>query len=95
MTGEGELNGQTANGKTPMGVALTAKRLGLPVFAVAGSIAPDVKSLDDMGIDAAISLVPRPMTLEDAISNALPLLQDAGERLARLVRAASTINAAG
>jgi glycerate kinase len=38
LTGEGSLDSQTAAGKTPWGVALAAKRAGLPTIAFAGRI---------------------------------------------------------
>jgi len=36
VTGEGSLDGQTLEGKTPAGIARLARKLGKPVFAVAG-----------------------------------------------------------
>ncbi|MBM3214883.1 glycerate kinase [Candidatus Poribacteria bacterium] len=91
VTGEGELNRQTAFGKTPMGVAQAAKRRGLPVFALAGTIAPDADVIYNVGIDAVIPIVPGPFTLESAIRDARSLLTNASERLARLIRAASGV----
>jgi len=91
VTGEGELNRQTAYGKTPMGVAQAAKRHGLPVFAVAGTIAADADVLYDVGIDAMFPIVAGPVTLEAAIRDAGRLVTEAGERLARLIRTASAI----
>ncbi|MGM9649100.1 MAG: glycerate kinase [Butyricicoccaceae bacterium] len=38
VTGEGCLDGQTAFGKTPAGVAAAAKRYGVPVIALAGKL---------------------------------------------------------
>ena len=89
--GEGELNRQTAYGKTPMGVAQAAKRNGVPVFAVAGTIAPDAEALYGIGIDAMFPIVAGPVTLESAIRDAGRLVANAGERLARLIRTASGI----
>lgn len=91
VTGEGELNRQTAYGKTPLGVAQAAKRHGLPVFAVAGSIAADAHELYEFGIDAMFPVVPGPLTLEIALRDARRLVTEAAERLARIVRAALAI----
>lgn len=91
VTGEGELNRQTAYGKTPLGVAQAAKRHGLPVFAVAGAIAADAYELYEVGIDAMFPIVPGPVTLETAIRDARRLVVEAAERLARIIRAASAI----
>jgi glycerate 2-kinase len=41
ITGEGSLDRQTLEGKTPAGVALLARRLGKPVFAIVGRASED------------------------------------------------------
>lgn len=67
ITGEGHLDQQTLYGKTPLGVAKRAKRYGVPVIAVAGALTADLAQLKTLGIDAAFSICPRTMTLEEAI----------------------------
>lgn len=86
ITGEGSIDGQTAFGKTVSGVASAAKRFGVPVIAIAGTIQPGAEALIDNGVDAFFAIVDRPMSLEEAMSQALPLLEKAGERMMRLVR---------
>ncbi|MBI3923194.1 MAG: glycerate kinase, partial [Armatimonadetes bacterium] len=86
ITGEGSIDGQTAFGKTVSGVATAAKRFGVPVIAIAGTIQPGAEVLIDNGVDAFFAIVDRPMSLEEAMSQALPLLEKAGERIMRLVR---------
>ncbi|GIX07788.1 MAG: glycerate kinase [Candidatus Poribacteria bacterium] len=87
ITGEGELNGQTARGKAPLGVAQTAKRFGIPVVALVGSIAPDAGTVFSLGIDSAMTLVPGPVPLEQAMERTAHYLANAAERLARLLSA--------
>jgi glycerate kinase len=41
ITGEGSLDRQTLEGKTPAGVALLARKLGKPVFAIVGHASED------------------------------------------------------
>jgi len=41
ITGEGSLDRQTLEGKTPAGVALLARKLGKPVFAIVGRASED------------------------------------------------------
>ena len=41
ITGEGSLDRQTLEGKTPAGVAQLARKLGKPVFAIVGRVAED------------------------------------------------------
>ena len=82
ITGEGQINAQTKRGKTPMGVAQAAKKRGLPVFALAGSVEAKRRELAEIGIDAAFSIVPGPMSMDAAIKRGEALLADAAERLA-------------
>ncbi|WML39775.1 glycerate kinase [Neobacillus sp. OS1-2] len=70
ITGEGKIDGQTIFGKTPIGVAKTAKRYGVPVVALAGNMADDSTVVHDYGIDAVFSIVPGVVLLEDAFKNA-------------------------
>lgn len=83
ITGEGRLDGQTVQGKTPHGVAMAAKEFGLPVLAVAGGLGPGYRTIFEAGIDAATSIVPGPMTLDEALARAPELIADATERILR------------
>jgi glycerate kinase len=83
LTGEGRIDGQTINGKTPWGVAREAKKLGLPVLAVAGGLGPGVEAFFDQ-IDGIMPIVDKPMSLEEAIRNARILVTEATERLMRI-----------
>jgi glycerate kinase len=83
ITGEGRLDSQSASGKTPVGVARIAKRLGVPVIAVAGTLAPGFESVYAHGVGTAFSILTEPMSLEDAQDQTLPLLRATAERIAR------------
>jgi glycerate kinase len=85
ITAEGSLDGQTPYGKIPAEVALRAKRHGLPVIVLAGTIGKGVRVNFDHGIDAFASILTRPCTLEDAIANAGKLLVRAAEDVLRMV----------
>ncbi|MEX1058610.1 MAG: glycerate kinase, partial [Natronospirillum sp.] len=87
VTGEGRLDSQTAQGKTPMGVASIARQAGVPVIALGGSVAEDAGVLLDQGIDALFGSVQRPMALNDALADAAGNL----ERLAHNVAATLAI----
>ena len=87
FTGEGQIDFQTASGKTPMGVAQEAQKKGIPVFVLAGSIGNGIDILYDYGITSVHSIVNGPMTLEEAIGNAAPLLEQAAEQVIRTFRA--------
>lgn len=88
ITGEGRMDAQTLNGKTPMGVAKIAKAAGVPVVAIAGSLGPGYQALYDAGIVSAFSLVSGPSTLAQACHDAASLLEDRAQDILRLWLAA-------
>jgi glycerate kinase len=85
ITGEGKIDRQTIYGKTPIGVARTAKKYGIPVIAFAGNIGSDSHVVYDNGIDALMSIISYPMTLDTAMERSKELLADSAERAIRLV----------
>lgn len=70
ITGEGRIDSQTIHGKTPMGVAQTAKLYDLPVIGIAGSLASDCNVVHQHGIDAVFSVVPGAVDLPSALKQA-------------------------
>lgn len=84
ITAEGSLDSQTLEGKTPHGVSRLARKHGIPVYAIAGSLADE--ELLHAHFDGIASLVNGPMTLEDAVANAPDLLEKAATRLAHILR---------
>ncbi|AVO51781.1 glycerate kinase [Ectopseudomonas mendocina] len=86
ITGEGRMDEQTLHGKTPMGVARVARAAGAPVIALAGSLGENYQALYDAGIEAAFSLAPGPLSLEQAMAGAAAELQARAVDIARLWR---------
>lgn len=74
FTGEGQIDYQTASGKTPMGVAQEAKKYDIPVFVLAGSIGTGIEALYDHGITSVHSLVNAPMPLKEAMERGAEFL---------------------
>lgn len=70
FTGEGRMDAQTLHGKTPAGVARYASALGLPVIAIVGSLGDGYEALYDIGLTAAFSLTPGPVSLTEACQDA-------------------------
>ena len=68
ITGEGNMDGQTAGGKAPVGVARLAKRAQKPVVAIVGGRADNLDAVYAEGIDLVLPVCARPMTLEQALS---------------------------
>ena len=83
FTGEGQIDFQTASGKTPMGVAQEAKKHGIPVFALAGSIGQGIDILYEHGITSVHSIVNGPMALEEAMNRGAELLEQTAEQVIR------------
>jgi glycerate kinase len=84
ITGEGRLDAQTAAGKAPVGVARLARACGKPVIALAGAV-PLTKK-DHAAFDAVLPITNEPMSLDQAMQQAAPLLEEAAARAAHLVR---------
>lgn len=85
ITGEGRLDNQTIQGKTPIGVAKMAKESGIPVVAIVGGTSDDYHLAYVHGIDAVISIPPRPVSLEECQSRAAEFISETAQRLARLL----------
>ena len=86
MTGDGQIDFQTAFGKTPVGVARVAKKLKIPVVGIGGGLADDAVEVYRHGIDSLEACVARPMAVADAIKNGSRNLTAAAERVARLLK---------
>jgi glycerate 2-kinase len=89
ITAEGQLDSQTAYGKSVGAVAALAKYYGLPVLALAGSLGDHYQAVYELGVDAVTVLPSGPMTLAYAMENAIRLTSDAVERAMRVVRVGS------
>ncbi|MCF8302486.1 MAG: glycerate kinase [Bacteroidales bacterium] len=85
ITGEGKMDHQTPFGKTPHGVAQTAKKYAKPVIGIAGTLGEGYEALYEQGFDALLSITDKPMRLEDAMRDAGQLLQDTAANMMRLV----------
>lgn len=85
ITGEGKIDAQTLQGKTPFAVAQLAKAEGKKVLAFAGYLGEDHRVLYKHGIDAIFPIADRPMSLEDSLSNAATLMTNASERAFRML----------
>ncbi|AVQ33800.1 glycerate kinase [Staphylococcus muscae] len=88
ITGEGRIDGQTAFGKTPVGVAQAAKKYHKPVIAVAGSIGEGYEAVFKHGIDAVYSLLSRPCSLDIALAEGPVSLKRWAENMARFYQIA-------
>jgi glycerate kinase len=93
VTGEGRIDGQTVNGKTPMGVARVAAVHGVPVIAIGGGLAPDAGAVHAHGIDAVFAAVSRPCTVAEALADAAQNLRTAARNVAAALQMGARLGA--
>lgn len=86
LTAEGQIDEQTAYGKSVGAVATLAKRYGLPVLALAGGLGSNYQKVYELGVDGISVLPSGPMTLPYAMEHAAELTTDATERMLRVFR---------
>ena len=68
ITGEGNMDEQSAAGKAPVGVARRVKRYGKPVIAVVGGRADNLDAVYGQGIDLVLPICRKPMPLDQALN---------------------------
>lgn len=88
FTGEGGIDFQTKFGKTPYGVARTAKAGGKKVIALAGYIGEGIDTLYAEGIDAVFGIVPGASSLEQLLADGPANVERTCENIARLLKLA-------
>ena len=85
VTGEGRLDAQSAMGKAPAGVAARAQAQGVPTVVLAGSLLPGAEALYGLGAASLQSTLRCVAPLEEVLTQAGPWLEDAAERMFRLI----------
>jgi glycerate kinase len=85
ITGEGRMDHQTAFGKTPAGVAKTAKALGIPVIAICGCLGKNPEVVHGIGIDAFFSALEENVTEEELPTRGPVMLRNCAEEVGRLL----------
>lgn len=86
ITGEGRMDSQSVYGKTPVGVAQTAKQYGKPVIAIVGCLREDYEAVYDCGIDAVFPIIRQLGSLETVLQNGRYNLISAAQNIAKLIR---------
>lgn len=87
VTGEGKTDRQTLNGKVPFGVGLLGKKYQVPVLLFSGMLGKGAEDLYQSGITSMFSICKGPVTLDESLMFAAPLLEDAAERVFRIIEA--------
>ena len=85
VTGEGRIDAQTLHGKTVAGVANIARRYGVPVIALGGTLDPAAEdALFARGV-ICVPILEGPISLDAAMADASMLVERAASRVARAI----------
>lgn len=84
-TGEGSIDFQTQYGKTPLGVAMIAKKYNKSVIALAGRVGNDIDVLYDKGIDAIFGIMRGVTSIEEALVKGPENVEKTSENIIRLL----------
>lgn len=84
-TGEGSIDFQTQYGKTPLGVAMIAKKYNKPVIALSGRVGNDIDVLYDKGIDAIFGIMRGVTSIEEALVKGPENVEKTSENIIRLL----------
>lgn len=87
LTAEGQIDAQSAMGKSSGEIAARAQGRGRPVIMITGSIGDGADTMLTTGADAYFSIVSRPMTLADAMRDAETLIEAATAHAVRAFHA--------
>jgi glycerate kinase len=91
ITGEGRIDSQTVQGKTPIGVARVAQRHGKPVIAIGGCLALDAAAVHGHGIAATFSTVRKACTVAEALAGAADSLRSASRNNAAALQLGAVV----
>lgn len=86
ITGEGRMDAQSIAGKTPVGVARTAKQFHKPVIAIVGCLREDYAVVYEHGIDAVFPIIRKIGTLSEVLASGGENLASAAQNVARLMK---------
>ena len=68
ITGEGQVDEQTAFGKAPGEVAKRARKAGVPVLLLAGAKQPGWEALHELGVTAVVTMADEGITMQQALN---------------------------
>ena len=81
IVGEGQTDKSTQFNKSPVAVSTRAKKYGIPVICISGSLGEGYKECSSQGIDSFFSIVNKPMELDYALDNAYDLIRSSTEEI--------------
>ncbi|MCG9542203.1 glycerate kinase [Vibrio sp. Isolate33] len=85
VTGEGQMDNQTLQGKTPFGIAQRAQKLNIPTIGIAGSLGKDVEKLY-CSMSSLFGTVRSPQSLDQVLSEASQNLTRSARNIAATLK---------
>ncbi|NJL75357.1 MAG: glycerate kinase [Saprospiraceae bacterium] len=85
ITGEGRIDAQSLQGKLIKGLTSKAQHFKVPVVALCGALQATPTQIQDLGLQAAFSILNAPIQLEDALSKTADLLTETAFHVGRLL----------
>ena len=76
-----KIDGQTINGKVPIGIAKIAKKYDKPVICITGSIEPPIENLYKSGITGIFSIQQGPNSKKKSFESSEVLIKNCTERI--------------
>jgi glycerate kinase len=86
ITGEGKLDAQTGSGKLVSSLAKTARKLGVPVGAICGSVEASEAELQAMGLSFAVQLKKTGEPLSKSIAKTAERLHEAAHNVLKTMQ---------
>jgi glycerate 2-kinase len=86
LTGEGKIDQQTLQDKLIAGITQAANARNIPVIALCGTLLLSPHEIQQLGLSYATSILPRPMSLEDAIEYAHQGVRDTTYSIVQLLQ---------
>ncbi|ALS01816.1 glycerate kinase [Enterococcus silesiacus] len=80
ITGEGQMDVQSLQGKVPIGIGRIAKKYNVPVIAFVGSFKGDQKRFSEEGVSVIVPIIDHITTLDEAMIEAKTNLYKAVQR---------------
>ncbi|MEI5989827.1 hypothetical protein A5881_001320 [Enterococcus termitis] len=80
ITGEGQMDDQSLQGKVPIGIGRIAQKYNVPVIAFVGSFKGDQRRFSEEGVSVVIPIIDHITTLDEAMSEAKTNLEKSVKR---------------
>lgn len=87
ITAEGSVDFKSATGKIPAELGKLGQRAGKPVIVLAGTVGDGAGDVIDEGVCAVFSILPKPLSLDDAMEETERYLEHAAEQVMRMILA--------